>query len=91
MNTVMKEQIISEMESLPDQKAHSLLDYLHFLKQDSQNFQPNDETIEALKEDKSRFPTYNSTVKLFESLKAEIKDVWNRNINKIPKRYEEDP
>lgn len=71
MNTVMKEQIISELDNLPDQKAHSLLDYLHFLKQDSQNYQPNDETIEAMEEDKSHFSTYRSAGELFDSLKTE--------------------
>ena len=68
MNTIMKKQIISELDTLTDIKAASLLDYLHFLKQDVQEYYPNAETIEALNEDKSNFSSYNSTEELFDDL-----------------------
>jgi len=71
MNAIIREQIISELESLPDQKVPSLLDYIHFLKQDSLSYQPNTETKMAMEEDKSNFPTFNSAEDLLESLKTE--------------------
>ena len=46
MNTAMKNQILSELEALPDQKISSLLDFLQFLKQDKQEYHPNAETDE---------------------------------------------
>lgn len=36
MNIPMKDQIISELDSLSDQKMYSLLNYLHFLKQENE-------------------------------------------------------
>ncbi|MCK5735454.1 MAG: hypothetical protein KAH21_03205 [Spirochaetaceae bacterium] len=71
MNTVIKEQIISELEDLPDQKVPSLLDYLHFLKQESLSYRPNSETVKAMKEDKSNFPSYGSAGEFMESLERD--------------------
>lgn len=67
MNMAMKRQIISELDTLTDTKAASLLDYLHFL-QDKQERYPNAETIEAFNEDKSTFKRYRSTDELFDDL-----------------------
>ena len=71
MNTYTREQIISELESLPDQKIPSLLDYIHFLKKDSLGYQPNTGAQMTMEEDKSSFPTFNSAEDLLESLKTE--------------------
>lgn len=74
MNQAMKNQIISELDSLPDQKAYSLLDYLHFLKQEQKGYQPNNETVEAIKEveaNKDRLHSYNSADELFDDLGIE--------------------
>ena len=68
MNMAMKRQIISELDTLTDTKAASLLDYLHFLKQEKQEYYPNTETIEALNEDKSNFKSYSSAEEIFDDL-----------------------
>lgn len=68
MNIAMKKQIISELDTLTDNKAASLLDFLHFLKQEKPEYYPNAETIEALNEDRSNFSSYNSTEELFDDL-----------------------
>lgn len=71
MNTAMKNQIISELDNLPDQEGYSLLDYLHFLKQEVKKHYPNAETIEAIKElenDKGKLKTYKSANDLFDDL-----------------------
>ena len=74
MNHAMKNQIISELDGLPDQKAYSLLDYLHFLKQEQKEYYPNNETVEAIKEveaNKENLDTYNSADELFDDLGIE--------------------
>lgn len=48
MNLAIKKQIISELDNLPDKKGYSLLDYLRFLKQDKENYFPNEETVKAI-------------------------------------------
>ena len=71
MDLAIKKQIISELDNLPDKKAYSLLDYLHFLKQDQDKYYPNKETIEAIEEvaeNKNNLQTYNSANELFEDL-----------------------
>ncbi|MDA3958005.1 hypothetical protein [Oceanispirochaeta sp.] len=68
MNIDMKKQILSEIESLPETKVASLLDYLHFLKQEKQEYYPNAETIEALQEDRSTFSKYDTVDELFDEL-----------------------
>lgn len=74
MNVAMKNQIISELDNLPDQEGHSLLDYLHFLKQEMRSHYPNAETIEAINElenDKGELKTYSSATDLFDDLEIE--------------------
>lgn len=74
MNHAMKNQIISELDGLPDQKGYSLLDYLHFLKQEQNEYYPNNETLEAIKEvesNKKNLNTYNSADDLFDDLGIE--------------------
>ncbi|MDA3850705.1 MAG: hypothetical protein PF447_05485 [Spirochaetaceae bacterium] len=75
MNTAMKNQIIQELDSLPDQKGYTLLDFVHFLKQEQKGNSPNAETNEAINEvenDKGELKTYNSASELFEDLAIEI-------------------
>ncbi len=72
MNTAMKNQIILELEALPDQKISSLLDFLQFLKQDKQEYYPNAETIEALQEDRSTFSKYDTVEELFDELGIDL-------------------
>jgi len=74
MNLAIKKQIISELDSLPDKKGYSLLDYLHFLKQDQKKYYPNKETIEAIEEveeSKDNLRLYTSADELFEDLGIE--------------------
>lgn len=74
MNNAMKNQIISELDGLPDQKAYSLLDYLHFLKQEQNEYYPNNETVKAIEEvesNKENLKTYNSADDLFDDLGIE--------------------
>ena len=74
MNQAMKNQIISELDGLPDQKAYSLLDYLHFLKQEQNEYYPNKETVEAIKEveaNKDNLHSYSSAYELFDDLGIE--------------------
>jgi hypothetical protein len=74
MNHAMKNQIISELDGLPDQKAYSLLDYLHFLKQEQKEYFPNNITVEAIKEvetNKENLRTYDSAKELFDDLSIE--------------------
>lgn len=47
---MIKKQIISELDNLPNIKTCLLLDYLHFLKQDKENCYPNEETVKAIEE-----------------------------------------
>ncbi len=71
MNVAMKKQIISELDSLPDQQGCSLLDYLHFLKQEQKGYTPNSKTIEAINElenDKGDLKTYSSASEMFDDL-----------------------
>ena len=71
MDMAIKKQIISELDNLPDKKACSLLDYLHFLKQDQDKYHPNKETIEAINEvaeNNNHLQTYSSADELFEDL-----------------------
>jgi len=72
MNIAVKKQIISELDSLPDQKGYSLLDYLHFLKQDKNEYEPNQETIKAIQEKKESLHSYSSTDELFNDLSIEV-------------------
>ena len=74
MNKAMKQQIISELDSLPDQKAYSLLDYLHFLKQEPLHHIPNQDTIDAIREvedHQNQLPSYSSSDELFDDLGIE--------------------
>lgn len=74
MNQTRKNKIISELGGLPDQKAYSLLDYLHFLKQEQKEYHPNKGTIEAIKEaeaNKDHLASYNSADELFDDLGIE--------------------
>ncbi len=74
MNHAMKNQIISELDGLPDQKAYSLLDYLHFLKQGQKEYYPNNETVEAIKEveaNKENLNAYNTVDDLFDDFGIE--------------------
>lgn len=41
MNSSIKDRIISELDNLPDQKGYSLLDFLHFLKQEQGDYSSN--------------------------------------------------
>lgn len=71
MDLAIKKQIISELDNLPDKKGYSLLDYLHFLKEDKDNYYPNKKTIEAIEEvteNNSQLKIYTSTDELFEDL-----------------------
>lgn len=71
MNVAMKNQIISELDSLPDQQGYSLLDYLHFLKQEQKSDKPNAATIDAINElenDKGKLKTYSSAADMFDDL-----------------------
>ena len=73
MNASMKNQIISELDELPDNKGYSLLDYLHFLKQD-EGFSPNKETINAIEEvekNRDKLKSYSSADELFDDLGIE--------------------
>ncbi len=72
MDLAIKKQIISELDNLPDKKAYSLLDYLHFLKQDQNKYHPNKKTIEALEEvaeKNNHLKSYSSADELFEDLR----------------------
>ncbi len=74
MNQTMKNQIISELDGLPDHKAYSLLDYLHFLKQEQNENYPNNETVKAIKEveaNRENLHTYSSADDLFNDLGIE--------------------
>jgi hypothetical protein len=75
MNNAMKKQIISELDSLPDRKGYSLLDYLHFLKNEKENYIPNQQTVEAIKdldENRDSLTPYNSSDDLFNDLGIEV-------------------
>ncbi|MDA3850957.1 MAG: hypothetical protein PF447_06760 [Spirochaetaceae bacterium] len=74
MNIVMKNQIISELDSLPDQKGPSLLDYLHFLKKDSIDYTPNQETIDAINQadrDRKNMKSFSSVDDMFKDMGIE--------------------
>lgn len=71
MDLAIKKQIISELDNLPDKKGYSLLDYLRFLKQDKDNYYPNEETIKAIEEvteNNNSLQTYGSAGELFKDL-----------------------
>lgn len=71
MDLAIKNQIISELDNLPDKKGYSLLDYLRFLKQDKENYYPNKETITAIEEvadNNNTLQTYGSADSLFKDL-----------------------
>jgi hypothetical protein len=54
-----------------DQKGNSLLDFLHFLKQEQYDHHPNPETIEAINEidnDNGSLKTYSSVGEMFSDL-----------------------
>lgn len=71
MNSAVKNQIMVELESLPEQKAYSLLDYLHFLKQEINEDKPNQatrEAIEQLDRDRENLKGYASSSELFQDL-----------------------
>lgn len=71
MNVAMKNQIISELEGLPDQKGPSLLDYLHFLKQEVIDYTPNQETIDAINQadrDRKTAKSFSSVDEMFEDM-----------------------
>jgi len=68
---LIKKQIISELDNLPDKKAYSLLDYLHFLMQNQDKYHPNKKTIAAIEEvaeNNDHLQTYGSADELFEDL-----------------------
>lgn len=74
MNTAMKNQIMSELDSLPDKKGPSLLDYLHFLKQDSIEYTPNQETIDAIEEgnrERKKLKSFSSVDEMFKDMGIE--------------------
>ena len=74
MNSAMKQKIISELDALPDRKGYSLLDYLHFLKNDNEDSLPNSQTIDAINEvdeDHDSLDTYLSSDDLFSDLGIE--------------------
>jgi len=74
MDLAIKKQIISELDNLPDKKAYSLLDYLHFLKQDQNKYHPNKDTIKALEEvaeKNNNLKSYGSADELFEDLRID--------------------
>lgn len=51
MTTKIKERIINELRNFPEDKIESLIDYMHFLKQDSDDIKiPNKETEQTLRE-----------------------------------------
>ena len=71
MNSAVKNQIMSELENLPDQKAYSLLDYLLFLKQEMTESQPNEVTMESIKQanrDRASMKGYSSSKEIFQDL-----------------------
>lgn len=78
MDLALKKQIISELDNLPNKKAYSLLDYLHFLKLDKDKYNPNKKTIEAIEEVAEKnndLQTYGSTNELFEDLGIDTSSV----------------
>ncbi len=71
MNSAMKQLIITELDTLSDQKGYSLLDYLHFLRADSEEYLPNKTTLESIKEIEDKndsLESYASSDELFTDL-----------------------
>ncbi len=71
MDLSLRKQIISELDNLPNKKAYSLLDYLRFLKQDQDKYNPNKETIEAIEEvaeNNNYLQSYSTADELFKEL-----------------------
>lgn len=67
MNNTIKNRILLELDNLPDQKAYSLLDYLHFLNKNSDDI-PNTESIAAITQadnDISSLKSYSSAEDIF--------------------------
>ncbi len=71
MNSTMKQLIIAELDTLSDRKGYSLLDYLHFLRNEAEDYLPNDTTLNSIKEvedNKSTLKSYSSSDELFSDL-----------------------
>lgn len=71
MSSAVKNQIMVELENLPEQKAYSLLDYLHFLKKEMKESQPNQTTIDAIEQanrDRAKLKGYSSAKEMFQDL-----------------------
>jgi predicted RNA methylase len=70
MTKTMREQIIAELDTLPDQKVPSLLDYLHFLRQESE-YIPNQKTINAIEQgerERKKIKSFSSVNEMFNDM-----------------------
>lgn len=75
MNVAVKNEIISELENLPEQKVNSVLDYIHFLAHEASGHYPNQttrEAIEQLNRDKDSLKSYSSAEEMFQDMGIEI-------------------
>ncbi len=74
MNKAMQNKIIEELDTLPDAKGHSLLDYLHFLKNEATTCQSTSHTTWVIHGRETNLDTlhiYDSSADLLNDLGIE--------------------
>ena len=72
MTTKVKDRILNELEDFPENKIESLIDYMHFLKQDNKIKIPNKETEQTFKDTDTgkNLNSYNSVDEFFEKMES---------------------
>ena len=72
MTTKVKDRILNELKDFPENKIESLIDYMHFLKQDSKIKIPNKETERTFKDTNAgkNLNSYNSVDEFFEKMES---------------------
>ena len=72
MTTKVKDRILNELADFPENKIESLIDYMHFLKQDNKIKIPNKETEQTFKDTDTgkNLNSYNSVDEFFEKMES---------------------